>query len=62
MRKTRTFEEKAAKTIADVVKDITLDLDQIGKYIARHEATVVYNRFQVVSESAMYEKEKINGE
>lgn len=48
--------EKVAEKIADLVNDLTLDLDQIGTYIAR-EPAVTYRRVIEIAESAKYERE-----
>ena len=51
-----TKEEKAAKKLAAVVTDLTLDLDMTGTYLA-YEQNVVYNRMKVVLEAAEETKE-----
>lgn len=56
MRRAMTREEKAAKKIAAVVTDVTLDLDMTGIYLA-YEMNVVYNRMKVVLEAAEETKE-----
>lgn len=60
MRRILTNEEKAAKKIATVVNDITLDLDFVGVYLARSEPTISYNRLMLIAESAEFEKENID--
>ena len=60
MNKRLTQEEKAAKKLTEIVNDLTLDLDLVGVYLARYEATVLHNRLNVVVESAEYEKEMMN--
>jgi hypothetical protein len=60
MRKILTNEEKAAKKIATVINDITLDLDFVGMYLARSEPTISYNRLMLIAESAEFEKENID--
>ena len=37
-----------------------LDLDEVGKTIANASSTLLYNRFILVAESAVEEKEKAN--
>ena len=37
-----------------------LDLDEVGKTIANASSTLLYNRFILVAESAVEEKEKGN--
>jgi hypothetical protein len=59
MRKTRTQESKIAKVLADSVDSVTLDLDEVGKILARTTPTVLCNRLDVIIESARYEKENM---
>ncbi len=56
-----TKEEKVAKTIMEKLSDLTLDLEMLGYYIALNVSGVLYNRFQIVAETAIDEKEKQNG-
>ena len=49
-------EQKVASKIATMVNDLTLDLDQVGIYIAR-ENNITYRRVMEIAESAKYEKE-----
>ena len=53
-----TKEEKIAKSIIDKLSDLTLDLELIAYYIALNVSGVLYNRFQVIAETTMEEKEK----
>lgn len=55
MRKSN--EEKVAETIAEKLDSSTLNLDEVGRYVARMP-TIYYNRLMVVAESAEWEKEK----
>jgi hypothetical protein len=57
MRKKQTQEERVAKQLTDIVKDLTLDLDEVGRYMATNFPTILANRLDVVIESARYEKE-----
>lgn len=59
-RRIQTEEEKVARQIGKVLADLTLDIEQIGKYLATNVPSVSYNRLIVIAESAEYEKEKIN--
>jgi hypothetical protein len=52
-----TEAERAAKTMTRLLSDLTLDLHQVGTYMARTAPTVIYKRFIEVAESALYEKE-----
>jgi hypothetical protein len=61
MRKHRlTQEEKIAKQIENVVSDLRLDLDLVGRYLAHISPTVSYNRLMMIAEAAEFEKESIN--
>jgi hypothetical protein len=48
--------EKVAVKIGNLVNDLTLDLDQVGNYIARDNA-ITYRRVIEVAEAAKYERE-----
>ena len=58
MRKSKN--EKVAEQIAELVNDVTLDLDQIGEYLAQ-ERNVTYRRIVEIIDSAETMKEKQNG-
>lgn len=60
MKAIRTQEEKVAKTLYTIVNDLTLDLDQIGFYLARNSRNVSFRRLNEIVESANYEKEAID--
>jgi hypothetical protein len=61
MRKKQvTKEEKVAKTIIECVNDFTLDLDSVGRYIAEQSNSVLYNRLDVVADSARETKEELH--
>ena len=61
MRNKRTTkEERVAKSLIELVNDLTLDLDAVGKYVAEQSNTVLYNRLDIVSDSARFEKELLN--
>ena len=55
-----TQEEKVAKQIGNIVSDLRLDLDLVGIYFATVNPTVLYNRLQLIAESAEFEKENKN--
>lgn len=57
MRKLKSREEKVAEKIAQLLDSLTLDLDQVGKYIARFLPTTIYNRLMIIAEAAEWEKE-----
>jgi hypothetical protein len=57
MRKA-TKEEKVAKSMLDLVNDLTLDLDSVGRYVGEQAPTVLYNRLDTVIDSARYTKEE----
>ena len=50
-------EERVAKSIGDLLSDFSLDLEQVGKYIAVAVPYVVYARTVEVLEAAQYNKE-----
>lgn len=59
MRKQKeTKEQKVAKTILEKLADLTLDLEMVGLYLALNVSGVLYNRFLVVAETTIEEKEK----
>lgn len=60
IRRIMTEEEKVAKNIGDVVSDLRVDLERVGEYIAVSQPNVVYNRIQVIAESAKETKEGTN--
>jgi len=55
MRKTE--EEKVAVVIADKLDKVTLNLDEVGRYLAGMP-NIYYNRLMIIAEAAEYEKEK----
>jgi hypothetical protein len=54
--KIRTNEEKVATQMATAVNDLTLDLDQVGVYLARQAEAVSFRRLNIVIDSANNEK------
>jgi hypothetical protein len=54
-----TSEEKIAQKLNIIVSDLNLNLEQVGKMIARVLPTLTFNRVMVVLESAQAEREKI---
>jgi hypothetical protein len=57
MRKIQqTKELKVASKISDLINDLTLDLDQVGTYLATDNA-ITYRRVMEVAEAAQWEKE-----
>jgi hypothetical protein len=57
MKKQLTEEEKAAKKLATIVNDLTLDIEEVGRYLGRQAPNVSYHRIIVIAESAQYERE-----
>jgi hypothetical protein len=51
-----TKNEKTAVKIAELLNDVTIDLDQVGIYLGRLAPTISYNRLMIVAESAEFEK------
>ena len=48
--------EKVAMKIGKLINDLTLDLEQVGIYLAR-DTMITYNRLKNIIEAAEYEKE-----
>jgi hypothetical protein len=57
-----TSEEKIAQKLNIIVSDLNLNLEQVGKMIARVLPTLTFNRVMVIFESAQAEREKILNE
>jgi hypothetical protein len=57
-RKIITHEEKQVKKIADILADLRLDLELMGYYLGMNVSSVVYNRLQIISETAKQTKEE----
>jgi hypothetical protein len=55
----KTYEEKVAEKISDLLADVRLNLDQVGIYLARN-TNLGYNRLMLIAESAEWEKELEN--
>lgn len=53
----QTKELKVATKISDLVNDLTLDLDQVGVYLATNSA-ITYRRVMEIAEAAQWEKEE----
>lgn len=54
-----TQEDKTAQMLVGSVDNLSLDLDQVGVKIARIAPNVLFNRLEVIVESAREEKEKL---
>ena len=59
LRRTST-EEQVATKIGDLLDKVSLDLDQIGMFLAR-DNNITYNRLMVIAEAAEFEKEIQSG-
>lgn len=57
-RKLITKEEKVAIQLSNVLADLRLDLDMVGKYLVQLSPNVIYNRLITIADSAEYEKEQ----
>ena len=55
-----TDEEKVAIRLSNMVSDLRVDLELVGEYLAKSQPYVVYNRLQVIAESARETKEGTN--
>lgn len=53
----RTKESKVAEKIGDLLNDVTLDLDEVGRCFVDNNLTMTYNRLILMVESAVHEKE-----
>jgi hypothetical protein len=49
--------EKVAEQLSNIVKDSTLDLDQVGIYLSRIRPSYLYKRLLIIVESAEAESE-----
>jgi hypothetical protein len=49
--------EKTAEQLANIVKDSTLDLDQVGIYLSRIRPSYLYKRLLIIVEAAEAESE-----
>jgi hypothetical protein len=56
-RRPLTKEQKVAIKIGEMVNDVTLDLEEVGKTIANAQPTMTYNRVIILAEAAVEEKE-----
>ena len=61
LRQMRTKESKVAEKIGDLLNDVTLDLDEVGRCFVDNNLTMTYNRLILMVESAVEEKENTNG-
>lgn len=57
-RKLITKEEKVAIQLSNILADLRLDLDMVGKYLVQSTPNVIYNRLIVIADSAEAEKEE----
>ena len=55
-----TDEEKIANEMGNIIADLRVDLELVGEYLAKSQPNVVYNRLQVIAESAKETKEGTN--
>lgn len=56
-KKLVTKEEKVAIQLCNILADLRLDLDIIGKYLVQLSPNVIYNRLITLTDSAEAEKE-----
>jgi hypothetical protein len=56
-RHPKSNSEKVAEQLANIVKDSTLDLDQVGIYLSRIRPSYLYKRLLIIVESAEAESE-----
>jgi hypothetical protein len=55
-----TDEERVAMKLGNAISDLRVDLELVGEYLAKSQPYVVYNRLQVIAESAKETKEGTN--
>lgn len=60
MRKIKTDEEKVAKTLTNLVNDLTLDVEQVGVYLGRESPNVSLRRLNEIMETANEERKATN--
>ncbi len=60
IRRILTNEEKVANKLGNQISDLRVDLELVGEYIAKSQPNVVYNRLQVIAESAKETREGTN--
>ena len=60
IRRMMTAEEKVANKLGNEISDLRVDLELVGEYLAKSQPNVVYNRLQVIAESAKETKEGTN--
>jgi predicted RNA binding protein with dsRBD fold (UPF0201 family) len=60
MRKIKTDEEKVAKTLTNLVNDLTLDVEQVGVYLGRESPNVSLRRLNEIMDTANEERKAIN--
>lgn len=53
-----TREEREVNKLANILADLRLDLELMGYYLGMNVSSVVYNRLQIISETAKQTKEK----
>lgn len=59
-RRIITAEEKVANKLGNQISDLRVDLELVGEYLVKSQPNVVYNRLQVIAESAKETREGTN--
>lgn len=57
MANRKSKNEKVSEQIANAINDLTLDLEQIGTYLASN-SNVTYRRIMEIAEAAKFEREE----
>ena len=57
MARRMSNEENVAHAIAKLLDSLSLNLDEVGKYLARFLPNKIYNRLMIIAEAAEWEKE-----
>ena len=60
IRRILTAEEKVANKLGNEISDLRVNLELVGEYLVKSQPNVVYNRLQVIAESAKETKEGTN--
>jgi len=56
MKRRITKSERIANKLAEIVNDVSLDLDKVGYYLAE-QPNISYNRLILIAEAAVEQKE-----
>lgn len=60
LRQIRTKESRVADKIGELLNDVTIDLDEVGRCFIDNNLTITYNRLVLMTEAAVHEKERVD--